>query len=54
MIVPIHLFVKKIKNLMCHTDIGGCKVGVLHPILIEFIVNSFKRKRKLHHSKNNP
>ena len=23
---------------MCHTDIGGCKLGVLHWILIEFIL----------------
>ena len=38
MVVPIHLFVKIFKKLMYHTDIRGCKVGILHQILIEFIL----------------
>ncbi len=38
MVVPIHLFVKIFKKPMCHIDMGGCKVGVLHWILIEFIL----------------
>ena len=36
-VVSIHLFVKIFKKLMCHIVIGGCKVGVLHRLLIEFI-----------------
>jgi hypothetical protein len=31
---------------MCHTDIGGCKVGVLHRLLIEFILKKIKVKLK--------
>ena len=38
MVVLIHLFVKIFKKLMCHIVIGGCKVGVLHRLLIEFIL----------------
>jgi hypothetical protein len=30
----------KFKKVTCHALIGGCKTGVIHPILIESILNS--------------
>jgi hypothetical protein len=45
-VVPIHLFVKIFKKLMCHIVIGGCKVGVLHRLLIEYILYLITLKKK--------
>ena len=40
-LVPIHLFVKIFKKLVCHIDIGGCKIWIYTGSLLNLFSLAF-------------